>query len=468
MKLILNEWFLLVSNGLISEAKYYDVIKKLKKGDKLEYTDKNSEILNFEVIFNDNGQLYLKNLDNGVYKNNYFFVTVGDLNDNNLSFKTINFSKNLPDNLKDEKDDSKKLSAILKAFPIDKWKRSSFKNLDKILMGGETIDIVKPEAEDEKFKNYISVKDLGPIYDELKSLKSGMTYKFTLSNGGEIDLNLIDNKDNSLFFEYNKLTGPAKNYSELINAELILDLSKPNVQQKVSSLTDEENVDSVYTIKFNKLKSGEDKKGNRAYDVVTVKNIKDIDPVGSFNDKEEKGVDAEDDKEIEDMSDKDIDNMSVEDITSLVLNNPTFKAAFLSKPNFWSRLVGGKPKGILAAKDILKKFNNPEELNSDKKEKNVVVDFFKNNEEYFVQLMDKTFTRGELTLDITKKYKVKAKKRTNVSGGLTVFLYGDGFIFKVNSLIGEVKNEFRATLIIDYNTDNEYRENRTIRVLDAY
>lgn len=465
MKLIINEWALLISNGLISEARYQDVIKKLKKGDKLEYTDKNREILNFEVVFNDNGQLYLKNLDSGVYKNNYFFVTVSDLTDNNLSFKTINFAKNLPDDLKDEKDDSKKLSAILKIFPIAKWKKSTFKNLDKILMAGETIDIVKPEAEDEKFKNYIPVKDLSDIYDELRALKPGMTYKFTLSNGGEIYLNLIDNKDDSLFFEYNKLSGPAKNYSELINAELILDLSKSNIQQKVSSLIDEENVDSVYTIKFNKLKGGEDKKGNRAYDVITIKNIKEIDPVGSFS---EKDKDTEKKEDIKDMSDKEIDDMSVEDITSLVLNDPTFKSAFLSKPNFWKQLVGGKPKGILVAKDILKKFNDPEDLSSDKKEKNLVVDFFKNNQEYFFQLMDKSFEKGELRLDITKKYKVKAKKKTNVKGGLTVFLYGDGFIFKVNSLIGDIKNEFRATLIIDYNTDNEYRENRTIRVLDAY
>jgi hypothetical protein len=468
MKLIINEWTLLISNGLVSEAKYQDIIKKLKKGDKLEYTDKGGEILNFEVVFNDNGQLYIKNLDSGVYKNNYFFVTVADLTDNNLSFKTINYLKNLPDDLKDEKDDSKKLSAILKTFPIDKWKKSTFKNLDKILMGGEVIDIVKPDAEDEKFKNYISVKDLGGIYDELKALKPGMTYKFTLSNGGEIDLNLIDNKNNSLFFEYNKLSGPAKSYNELINAELILDLSKQNVQQKVSSLTDEENVDSIYTIKFNKLKGGEDKKGNRAYDVVTVKNIKDIDPVGSFNDEDEKDKDTDKAEDIKDISDEEIDDMKVEDITSLVLDNPLFKSAFLSKPNFWKQLVGGKPKGILAAKDILKKFNDPEELNTDKKEKNLVVDFFKNNEEYFLQLTDKSFTRGELTLDISKKYKVKAKKRTNVKGGLTVFLYGDGFIFKINSLLGETKNEFKTTLIINYNTDNEYRENRTIRVIDAY
>jgi hypothetical protein len=152
----------------------------------------------------------------------------------------------------------------------------------------------------------------------------------------------------------------------------------------------------------------------------------------------------------------------------MVLNNPTFKAAFLSKPGFWKRLVGGKPKGILAAKSILKKFNFYDNTRGDKKEKDLVVDFFKNNEEYFIQLLDKSFTRDDITLDITEKYEVKAKKRTNVKGGITVFLYGDGFMFKINTIYGDSRDEFRATLIIDYNTDNEYRENRTIRVIDAY
>jgi hypothetical protein len=464
MKIIINEWVFLLSNGLITEAKYQDVIKKLKTKDKLEYTDKNGEVLNFEVIFNDNGQLYLKNLDSGVYKNNYFFISLSDLVNNNLSFKTINVLKNLPDELKTEKSDSKKLIAILKSNPIDTWKKSTFKNLDKILMGGENIDMDKPDSEDEKYKNYIPVKDLDGLFDELRGFKTGTTYRFTLSNGGTIDLNLIDNNKNSLFFEYSALGGAAKSYNDLINAELMLDLSNNMIQQKVSSLTDEENVDTIYTFKFKKLKGGEDKKGNRAYDIVTIKNIKEMDPIGVSDKKDE----DKEDKDIKDFTDKEIDNMSVEDITSLVLNNPTFKSAFMSKPGFWSRLVGGKPKGILAAKKILKNFNEPASGKDDKKEKDVVVDFFKNNEEYFIQLLDKTFTRGELTLDITKKYRVKAKKRTNVKGGLTVFLYGDGFLFKINSLLGDAKNEFRATLIIDYNTDNEYRENRTVRVIDAY
>ena len=468
MKIIINEWQFLISEGLITEEKYQDAIKKLKTGDKLEYTDDKGGKLTFEVIFNDSGQVYLKNLDSGVYKNNYFFITVSDLAKNDLTFKTINVPKNLPDNLKNEKKDSIKLAEILKTFPTSSWKKSTFKNISKLNMGGDDIDIEKPDAEDEKFKDYVKVSDIQPFLDELKGLKTGNVYRLTLSNGGIIDLNLIDNKNDSLFFEYSDAKGPAKTYDELINAELMLDINSNSVQQMVSSLTDEENVESVYNITFKKIISGQGDDNNRAYKKILIKNIIDIDLVSSADKKEDKKEEPTDEKHIEDLSDEEIDDMTPEDITSMVLSNPTFKAAFLSKPGFWKRLVGGKPKGILAAKSILKKFNFYDNTRGDKKEKDLVVDFFKNNEEYFIQLLDKSFTRDDITLDITKKYKVKAKKRTNVKGGITVFLYGDGFMFKINTIYGDSRDEFRATLIIDYNTDNEYRENRTIRVTDAY
>lgn len=469
MKVIINEWQFLMSKGLITEEKYQDVIKKLKVGDELVYVADNGNKITFEVIFNDSGQVYLKNLDSGVYKNNYFFITISDLSKDDLTFKTINVIKNLPDNFKSETDDSIKLKEILKLFPINTWKKSTFKNISKLIMGGDDIDIEKPDAEDEKFKDYIKVKDINPFLDELRGFKSGNVYRILLSNGGTINLNLLDNKDDSLFFEYESLGGAAKSYTDLINAELMLDIDSKSVQQLVSSISKDEDVESVYNITFKKIINGQDNDSNRSYKKILIKNIIDIELVSKSDKKDsEKEEPTGEETDIENMSDEEIDDMSPEDITSLVLNDPTFKAAFLSKPGFWKRLVGGKPKGILAAKKILKNFNEFGDKSGDGKEKDLIVDFFKNNQEYFVQLLDKTFTRDNLILDITKKYKVKTKKRTNVDGGVTVFLYGNGFMFKINSIYGEAKNDFRATLIINYNTDNEYRENRTIRVTDAY
>lgn len=465
MKLIINEWQYLYHNGLITEAKYSDVIKILKPGDEVEYLDKLGNVLEFEVIFNDSGQVYLKSYS-GVYKNNYFFITVSDLVNNDLSYRTINVPKNLPDNLKNEKDDSIKLKTILSNFPVSTWKKSTFKNIDRILMGGENIDMVKPDAEDEKFKNFINVKDLNPFFEELRSFKSGNTYKFTLSNGGEIYLNLLDNNGDSLFFEYEKLSGPAKNYSELLNAELALDINSQMIQQRVSTLMDDENVESVYTIKFKKFKEGLDKSGNRLYDTITIKNIIDIDLLGSF-DKEEKEEDDGDEKE---LSDKEIDDMSSEDITNLILSNPTFKAAFIKKPSFWDGILKRNTKGILAAKAILKNVKvraSSNKSDKDKKETEVT-GFFKNNEEYFLQLSDKSFIKDEVNLDITKKYRVKAKKRTNVNGDITVFLNGKDYIVKILSRYGENRNQFTGEIILNFGEENEYREKRVFKITDAY
>ncbi len=462
MKLIINEWQYLYHNGLITEAKYSDIIKKLKPKDKLEYLDKNGNTITLNVIFNDNGQVYLKG-ETGVYKNNYFFITITDLTDNNLTYKTINIPKNLPDELKGENDDTKILTNILKKFPITTWKKSTFKNIDKIQLGGENIDLVKPDAEDEKFKNFINVKDLNPFFEELNTLKPGTTYKFTLSNGGEIELDLLDNQNNSLFFETNKLSGAAKNYSELINAELLLDINPQMIQQRVSSLIDDDNVESMYVIKFKKLKGGVDKSGNRQYDTVTIKNIVDIDPVGSFDEKEKE--EKENDGE---LTNKEIDEMSAEDITNLVLSNPTFKAAFLKKPTFWDSVLNRNPKGILAAKTILKKIGVRSPSSDKDKKETEVTGFFKNNEEYFFQLSDKSFVKDEVNLDIQKKYRVKAKKRTNVNGDITVFLNGKNFIIKILSKYGENNNKFTGEVILNFGEENEYREKRVFNVTDAY
>lgn len=479
MKLIINEWSFLIINGLISEAKYQDVIKKLKKGDKVEYTDKTGAVLNFEVIFNDLGQVYLKNIDSGVYKNNYFFITVSSLINNELQFKTINVKKNLPDNLQNEPDNVK-LSEILKLFPTKKWRMSTFKSIDELIMDNENIDIDKPDNEDEKFKNYIKVTDLTDLYEEFKSFKEGTTYRFTLSNGGTIDLNLIDNKEGSLLFEYNSLDGAAKSYHQLINAELILDLNKPNIEQRVSSLVSDENVDSVYTIKFNKLKEGADDDGNRAYDVVTIKNIKEIDPIGKFNgdEKTEEKIPS-----VDELSDEEIDNMSSEDITKLILSDPIFKDAFLKKRDLsdyfppGTKFIGNmfkfinlNPIGILVAKDVIKDIKISRASKPKTNKPNSVFTFFDfekgTKKNYYIQLTDKSFDRDGVVLDITKKYEVVAQKQT-LNEKTNVWLYGKNFVFKVNKLYSkEINNEFSATLIINSNKDNEYRENRTIRVLN--
>jgi hypothetical protein len=162
--------------------------------------------------------------------------------------------------------------------------------------------------------------------------------------------------------------------------------------------------------------------------------------------------------------------MSAEDITNLVLSNPTFKAAFLKKPSFWDGVLKRNPKGILAAKSILKKIgaNIPSAKSDKDKKETEVTGFFKNNEEYFFQLSDKSFVKDEVNIDISKKYRVKAKKRTNVNGDITVFLNGKGYIIKILSIYGENKNQFTGDIILNFGEENEYREKRVFKITDAY
>ena len=168
--------------------------------------------------------------------------------------------------------------------------------------------------------------------------------------------------------------------------------------------------------------------------------------------------------------DKEIDDMSSEDITNLILSNPTFKAAFIKKPSFWDGILKRNTKGILAAKAILKNVGvraSSNKSDKDKKETEVT-GFFKNNEEYFLQLSDKSFIKDEVNLDITKKYRVKAKKRTNVNGDITVFLNGKDYIVKILSRYGENRNQFTGEIILNFGEENEYREKRVFKITDAY
>jgi hypothetical protein len=222
----------------------------------------------------------------------------------------------------------------------------------------------------------------------------------------------------------------------------------------------------MYTFKFKKLKGGTDKSGNRKYDTITIKNIVDIDPVGGFN-KEDKEEETK--KDDNDLSDKNIDKMAPEDITQLILSDPTFKAAFLKKPTFWDAILKRNPKGILAAKKILRNIGSSSSAKSDKDDKETeVTSLFKNNQEYILRLSDKSFIKDDVNIDIQKSYTVKAKKRTNTRGDITVFLYGNGFVVKVIKLNNKSNNEFSGEIIINFKKENEYRERRVFKITDAY
>lgn len=458
MKIFVNEIQLDILYNLLTEARYQDEVKKVKPGDELKVVDKNGNELLFSILSNDNGQLILKSLMKGsIYINDFFFMDLGALNKDSITMKRVN----TPADLRSEKDDSKRLKEVLKKFPIQTWKQVTFKTVNELYLDGVDIDIDKTETKQkETLKNYEPVTDAGEINDlltDFNSFKEGSKYNFYLMDGGSIWTDLITNQGGSLTFEVmpQGLMGSAANYRDLVDAQIRLDINANNIKkfEYYNDKTDEYMV--YYNITFKSLLGGEGKGSEKA---ITVKYIKDINMVISPKKKKNKGN--------KEKNKPNIDNMGVVDITNLVINDPTLQKAFYKKPNFLQRLFGGKGKGILAAKKILKKYfyrrysNTPEGIKE-------LLDSFISNQQYNIKIKDKSFKHAGVEIDMAKTYILKAFKQKTTNQIQRPFLRGDGYVVKINSKIDDSNDshDYRVTIIV--NSDN-YQENRTMTITNLY
>jgi len=456
MKIFVNEIQLDILYNLLTEARYQDEVKKVKPGDELKVVDKNGNELLFSILSNDNGQLILKSLMKGsIYINDFFFMDLGALNKDSITMKRVN----TPADLRNEKDDSKRLKEVLKKFPIQTWKQVTFKTVNELYLDGVDIDIDKTETKQkETLKNYQPVTDAGEINDlltDFNSFKEGSKYNFYLMDGGSIWTDLITNQGGSLTFEVmpQGLMGSAANYRDLVDAQIRLDVNANNIKkfEYYNDKTDETMV--YYNITFKSLLGGEGKGSEKA---VTVKYIKDINMVTAPNNKK---------KEKKKKNKPDIDNMSVEDITDLIINDPTLQQAFYKKPGFLQSLLGGKGKGILAARKILGKyFNSIYSDNTSVKDVKKLSEKFKTGQLYEIKIQDRSFKHEDVEIDILKTYILKAFKQTSTSGEQRPYLRGEGYVIKINSKMGD-SNDYRVTIIV--NSDN-YEENRTMKITNLY
>lgn len=464
MRFIINDWTFLIKNGLITEAKYDNELKRLKVGDDVQYVDKSGDKLNFEVIFNDNGQVYLKNVDSGVYKNNYFFINISSLVGDDIKFRTININKNLPANLKDA-DDNIKLAEIKKKFPVDTWKTSSFKALDKILMRGINIDLVKTSADDSKYKSYKKVSDISELINEFKGYSIGKQYKFILNNGGFL-LDLIGKDNDSLLFYCSNVIGDAKNkYNKLIGFDLRLDLDAAHIEQRVSSLDGDENVDSIYNLKFKKYDGGEGKDDDASFENVLVKNVVDFEMTGIVKPKD-------DEEKEEKKGEKEEEEEPKIDITDDVLNNPKFKELWINEPGILKKMVGYKAKGFLPAEEIFKSLHRYADYYNKVKVSNNIV----NNKYYYVTIKGEIYD-AETNSDLRSGYNylTQARRVKDIDGDYLTTLKGRlendvDFKVKVNwseddKEGGEEQNKYRVTVFFGEN-EKGYNRTATIKLKD--
>lgn len=454
MKILVNEIQLDILYNLLTEARYQDEVKKVKPGDELKVVDKNGSELLFSILSNDNGQLILKSLMKGsIYINDFFFMDLGALNKDSITMSRVN----TPAELRNEKDDSKRLKAVIKKFPIQTWKKVTFKTVNELYLDGVDIDIDKTETKQkETLKNFKPVTDAAEINDlltDFNSFKEGSKYNFYLMDGGSIWTDLITNQGGSLTFEVmpQGLMGSAANYRDLVDAQIRLDVNANNIKkfEYYNDKTDETTI--YYNITFKSLLGGEGKGSEKA---ITVKYIKDINMVTAPKNKKKK-----------EKKKPNIDDMDVVDITNLVINSPTLQQAFYKKPNFLQSLFGGKGKGIIAAKKILRKYFDSAYSDTDTpKDVKRLADKFKTGQLYEIKIQNKSFKHSDVEIDILKTYILKAFKQTTTGGEQRPYLRGDGYVVKINSKIGD-SNDYRVTIIV--NSDN-YEENRTMRITNLY
>lgn len=457
MKLIINENQYRLIESLVFEEKYQNLIKDIDKNKKIVITDKNTGKLTFNVILNDNGQLYLNSLDNNIFKNDIFFITVTDLVNDKLSFRRFN----IPKELRSETDINKVLTEILKSNPVRTWKTSTFKNIKSLKMGDDEVDIEASDDTGEEVKSYKKVDDVTELVSEFNSYNEGDSIKFDILGGGEIIFKVISKESNNYLFELVSTSGKGNKYKGILSdSDIVFIASDKNIQQFASSLDDEENVETYINILVSKSLGGETKKGSVKSKPITIKYISDFESV------EKKGEKKKSEPEKK-LKPKDIDAMSPEDITDLVLNNPNFRDAFMSKPNFWDAFLGRDPKGIIAAKAILRNVATSSLPTKDSKEK-TLADVFKQNQTYLIQLIDKDFNKDGVELIRYEDYKVKADKRTKMSGESIVLLKGKNVMFKVNKLEPGTTNRYRVTIITNDKDGKQNTEYRTAIIKEGF
>lgn len=137
--------------------------------------------------------------------------------------------------------------------------------------------------------------------------------------------------------------------------------------------------------------------------------------------------------------DAELDDATDGEIVKLVLNNPTFKSAFMKHPTFWDLIMKKDSKGILKAKEILNKLYNSDKI-PDKGTQHFVDDF-RVNDWVKIRLLDDDFQHNHEILDLDMKYPGVVKKRGN---GVLIKLQNSELFVKLNTLANAETNTFNG------------------------
>lgn len=402
-------------NRLILEQKMSDAIRKIKAGDAIMVTTLGGSELHFKVIDAFSGQILMINCNNGVHKNEFWFLTASSLQGDGKLSADIEQHKNIKDtssikSIKSDVKNWKQKNNKIKDFKVFEGAGTDLNcNLDSNLKakfnvnvdtgaieepGQDNIDNSEPTEEDTRTD---AVNDL---LNTIRESKLDNTYLFEFKGGGQLNLIVTSKDSSSVSWEIDSAYGSeeADRYKELVGNQIEFKLDPKNIDLKVKEVKDDKTGKVIFKpdyadIKMKKYVGGAEDGGDvksKSEDFI----IYAIDNYISSDIKSQ--IDSEED-EFSGLSDDEIEAQFKE----FMKDDKILRNALWRKPNAFLEFIGvAKERGIIPADEKLTGWFKSAEKNAK------LLKDFKTGEQKMIE-----FTQFRVTDSNTKDIPMKEGRR---------------------------------------------------------
>lgn len=301
-KLIITENQLDSLKIAITEGKYAQVIPKISKGNYLQIVTNNNDILHFLVSTSVSGQLYLDNVNKGVYKNEIWFISAASLTDDDLTYNYINKVK--------------QPHLITAPHTWPKRSLNNIKELNVLDAGGKVInrvDIEKPLGQN----------DLSALIEEYLGMQPNEQWKWSFDDQSYMDVQISNVEGKSIAFEIIKTSGAkASRYDSIIGRDLEFEVNDSNINLRPSDENYQYEWDIIINVFLgdaggNKQSNGEDGDIKMVKSATKITDLADMGKQVNFT----KLNSPETDKNKKDSNKLDIDEMNPDQLRDY-LNRP--------------------------------------------------------------------------------------------------------------------------------------------------
>tara|TARA_B100000927_G_scaffold258117_1_gene226380 strand:+ start:1078 stop:2610 length:1533 start_codon:yes stop_codon:yes gene_type:complete len=353
-------------NKILLESNMTKTISKIEEGDAIKLIDKSNNELFFKVLEAFSGKIIMINCNDGVMKNNFYYMGSDSLINNSLKVK-FRHLKNIKD--------SSNLEGI--KSEIDSWAKSTFKNIKSFeVFEGAGKDLncnlgsklkpkfnVNPETgviEDPDSGNEPDNEEEGRIEDykndflsEVGKSNRGESYNMEFKDGGYLNLIVVNKGAGVISFEINgSSTGnEGERYQELIGDLIELKLHPDELEVKVNTVNNKNTGKPNYNLDYLNVKvkrylggSEEDEDKSKSEKMI----IHGVDNYVSSKLKKDL-----ENKESEELSDEELEDQ----IKNYTKNDKILRKALWNKPNWILDLLRiSKERGILPADDRISRW----------------------------------------------------------------------------------------------------------------